>query len=82
MSFNLKNAGVTYQCMMFGMFRHLLGKVIEVYINDVIKIKVLQQPSSLLSRSFSIDEVAPSMIEPRQMGLRGQIQEVLWLSCE
>ena len=46
MSFDLKNAGSTYQRMMTRMFESLLGKNIEIYIdNMVVKSKV---PSSYL----------------------------------
>ena len=36
MSFGLKNAGSTYQRMMTRMFELLLGKNIEIYIDDMI----------------------------------------------
>ena len=36
MSFGLKNAGSTYQRMMTRMFESLLGKNIEIYINDMV----------------------------------------------
>ena len=36
MSFNLKNTGATYQHMMSRMFEPLLGKMMEVYIDDML----------------------------------------------
>ena len=36
MSFGLKNAGSTYQCMMTKMFEPQLGKNVEVYIDDMV----------------------------------------------
>ena len=36
MSFDLKNAGSTYQRMMTRMFESLLGKNIEIYIDDMV----------------------------------------------
>ena len=36
MSFSLKNAGSTYQRMMMRMFKSLLGKNIEIYIDDMV----------------------------------------------
>ena len=36
MSFGLKNAGVTYQRLVTKMFRTLLGKTMEVYIDDML----------------------------------------------
>ena len=42
MPFGLKNAGSTYQIMMTRMFESLLGKNIEIYIDDiVVKSKVV-----------------------------------------
>ena len=44
MSFGLKNAGSTYQRMMTRMFESLLGKNIEIYIDDmVVKSKVVSE---------------------------------------
>ena len=44
MPFGLKNAGSTYQRMMTRMFELLLGKNIEIYIDDmVVKSKVVSE---------------------------------------
>ena len=44
MPFGLKNAGSTYQRMMTRMFESLLGKNIEIYIDDmVVKSKVVSE---------------------------------------
>ena len=44
MSFGLKNAGSTYQRMMTRMFESLLGKNIEIYIDDmVVKSKMVSE---------------------------------------
>ena len=44
MLFGLKNAGSTYQRMMTRMFKSLLGKNIEIYINGmVVKSKVVSE---------------------------------------
>ena len=44
MSFGLKNARSTYQRMMTRMFKSLLGKNIEIYINGmVVKSKVVSE---------------------------------------
>ena len=44
MPFGLKNAGFTYQRMMTRMFESLLGKNIEIYIDDmVVKSKMVSE---------------------------------------
>jgi hypothetical protein len=55
MPFGLKNAGATYQRMVTNMFGHMMGKIVEVYIDDML-IKSLKKEDHLanLSRVFSI----------------------------
>ena len=36
MTFGLKNAGATYQRAMNYIFHNLIGRIVEVYINDVV----------------------------------------------
>ena len=44
MSFDLKNAGSTYQRMMTRMFELLLGKNIDIYVDDmVVKSKMVSE---------------------------------------
>ena len=43
MSFGLKNAGVTYQRMVIRIFRPLIGKSMEVYIDDML-VKSKERP--------------------------------------
>ena len=55
MSFDLKNAGFTYQRMMTKMFESQLGKSIVVYIDDmVIKSKVVSEHMGDLRSIFEI----------------------------
>ena len=55
MPFGLKNAGSTYQRMMTRMFEPQLGKVIEVYIDDmVVKSKVVSKHVKDLEIIFGI----------------------------
>ena len=55
MPFGLKNVGSTYQRMMTRMFKPQLGKVIEVYIDDmVVKSKVTSEHVKDLEVIFSI----------------------------
>jgi hypothetical protein len=36
MTFDLKNAGATYQRAMNYIFHSLIGKIVEIYINDIV----------------------------------------------
>ena len=55
MSFGLKNAGSTYQRMMTRTFESLLGKNIEIYINDmVVKRKMVSEHLGDLRTIFEI----------------------------
>jgi hypothetical protein len=36
MTFELKNAGATYQRAMNNIFHELIGKIVEIYIDDVV----------------------------------------------
>ena len=55
MSFGLKNAGSTYQRMMTRIFESLLGKNIEIYIDDmVVKSKVVSEHLGDLRVIFEI----------------------------
>ena len=55
MPFGLKNAGSTYQRMMTRMFESLLGKNIEIYIDDmVVKSKVVSEYLGDLQVVFEI----------------------------
>ena len=53
MSFGLKNVGATYQRLMDRVFQPLLGKSVEVYVNDIIvKSPNAQQHSADLTQVF------------------------------
>lgn len=36
MSFGLKNPGVTYQRLMMKIFKPLIGRIVEVYVDDIV----------------------------------------------
>ena len=42
MPFGLKNTGATYQRMVTKMYGHMIGKTVEVYIDDML-VKILQE---------------------------------------
>ena len=44
MSLGLRNAGATYQMLVTKMFRPLLGKTVEVYIDDML-VKSKERPN-------------------------------------
>jgi hypothetical protein len=46
MTFGLKNAGATYQRVIYYIFHELIGKIVEIYIDDVV-IKSLNHDSHL-----------------------------------
>ena len=55
MSFSLKNAGATYQRLMNRMFKDLIGKSIEVYVDDMlVKYKIVGDHIEHLNQMFNI----------------------------
>jgi hypothetical protein len=62
MTFGLKNAGATYQRAMNYIFHELIGKIVEIYIDDVV-IKYLDHESHL-------DDVRKTLECTRKHGLK------------
>ena len=55
MPFGLKNAGATYQWMMTKMFRDKIGRIVEVYIDDImVKSKQKMQHIGNLKEAFEL----------------------------
>ena len=55
MPFGLKNAGATYQRLVTKMFRSLLGKTMEVYIDDMlVKFKERLDHTTHLQHAFEL----------------------------
>nr|XP_025703592.1 uncharacterized protein LOC112805418 [Arachis hypogaea] len=62
MPFGLKNAGVTYQRLMNKIFRDLIGKTVEVYVDDILA--KTTRPDDLLN------DLANVFASLRQYGMR------------
>ena len=55
MSFGLKNTGTTYQRLVNGMFKDLIGKSMEVYVDDMlVKSKTAGDHIKHLNQMFNI----------------------------
>ena len=55
MPFELKNAGVTYQCLVNMMFKEQISKTMEVYVDDMfIKSKVTSDHVTHSNDTFNI----------------------------
>ena len=53
--FGLKNTGVTYQCLVNMMLKEQIGKIMEVYVDDmIIKSKVTSDHVTHLTDTFKI----------------------------
>ncbi|XP_026451809.1 uncharacterized protein LOC113352171 [Papaver somniferum] len=67
MSFGLKNTGETYQHLVDHMFKDLIGKTMEVYIDDmVVKSKQKESHSLDLHKTFDILRKVPWILEDAQ----------------
>ena len=55
MLFSLKNVGATYQRLVNAMFKDLIGKTMEVYVDDMlVKLRVAANHMDHLGQMFSI----------------------------
>ncbi|RVW25892.1 Retrovirus-related Pol polyprotein from transposon 17.6 [Vitis vinifera] len=55
MLFGLKNAGATYQRLMTKIFKSLIGRTVEIYIDDiVVKIKTWSEHAMHLEETFRL----------------------------
>ena len=65
MSFRLKNAGATYRRLVTKMFRPLLGKTIEVYIDDMlVKSKECLDHATHLQEAFELLKASDMKLNP------------------
>ena len=65
MAFGLKNAGATYQRLVNKIFKHLIGKTMEVYVDDML-VKSLDKADHFahLSEAFEVLRYHKMMLNP------------------
>ncbi|KAL0406067.1 UNVERIFIED_CONTAM: Pro-Pol polyprotein, partial [Sesamum latifolium] len=74
MPFELKNAGATYQCLVNKIFRHQIGRKMEVYLDDMlVKSKKTQDHVKDLEETFSVLRKYKLKLNPGKcaFGVRG-----------
>ena len=71
MSFGLKNVGATYQRLVTKIFRPLLGKTMEVYIDDMlVKSKELPDHAGHLQEAFKLLRAYGMKLNPSKCAFR------------
>ena len=69
MTFGLKNAGATYQRAMNYIFHDLIGKLVEIYIDDVVVKSKSAGASRRSASSLGADSEVWAQNEPKEMCL-------------
>ena len=71
MLFGLKNVGATYQRLVTQMFRPLLGKIMEVYIDDMLaKSKERPDNTTHLQEAFELLRAYDMKLNPTKCAFR------------
>ena len=71
MTFGLKNAGATYQRAMNYIYHDLIGKLVEIYIDDVVvKSKLAGGASRRSASSFGAGSEVWAQNEPKEVRFR------------
>lgn len=82
MPFGLKNAGATYQCLVNRMFAEHIGKIVEVYVDDMLcKSKKIKDHILDLREMFGVLRRYGMKLNPLKCGFRvtsGKFLRVLW----
>ena len=79
MSFSLRNAGSTYQMMVTRIFRPLIGKSMEVYIDDMlVKLKERPNPHRAFTRNLRVVVKTQHEVKPFEMSILSQLGQILW----
>ncbi|KAI3443762.1 hypothetical protein Pfo_000427 [Paulownia fortunei] len=81
MPFGLKNAGATYQCVVNNMFAELIGRKMEVYIDDMlVKSKLESNHVSDLEECFNILRAYQMKLNPTKctfgMGIEANPEQI------
>ena len=79
MSFSLKNVGATYQRLVTKMFRPLLGKTMEVYIDDML-VKPKERPvhATHLQETFEVLRASGMKLNPSKCAFE---VSAVWFLC-
>ena len=78
MSFGLKNVGATYQRMVTKIFRPLIGKSVEVYIDDMlVKSKELPDHTMHLQETFELMQRHDMKLSPLKCAFRVSLGKFL-----
>ena len=78
MSFGLKNAGATYQCLINMMFREQIGKTMEVYVDDMlVKSKTTADHVAYLSNTFVVLRKYQMKLNPLKCAFRVAFEKFL-----
>lgn len=65
MSFGLKNVGATYQRLMSGIFKDLVGTTIEMYVDDmVVKSRTLEDHPGDIQMVFDVLDKVDMKLNP------------------
>ena len=78
MPFGLKNTGATYQRLVTKMFKQLLGKTMEVYIDDIL-VKSKQCPDHIthLQEAFDLLKENGMKLNPSKCAFRVNVAQFL-----
>jgi len=78
MPFGLKNARATYQCLVNKLFEPLIGKTMEVYIDDIIvKSKTDGDHGNDLRKTFDILRAFSMKLNPKKCVFRVRLGKFL-----
>lgn len=80
MSFGLKNADSTYQCLVTGMFEKQIGNKMKVHVDNMLVKSKIRTTSSRPTRGLHYIMKTPHVTQPEEVRLRARIKQVPWFS--